>query len=122
MALGLAGVIGSRFLYNVKCKFWFELRNPIVAKRLRAILDRRDELEGLGRKPAIISSMIAVLPLPALLVGDDADLEVYVDERIRRSRVGALLTFAYAVIPVFIAVVTRDIDFMQGRTPRRDGT
>jgi hypothetical protein len=248
MALGVVGVAGSRYLSNVKCNFWFELREPIVGARLRAVIDRRDELEGLGRKPAIISSIsyfvfgllcllhivtpaiayalacadvalmfawmyarvrnrsqrraaslaprrqIAVVPplafagallaaavpllfvsdvnlrvpallvslsslaivvsawsiagMAAVLVGDEPDLEVYVDERIRRSRVSAMLTFAYAVIPVFIAVVTREavnlpvynyafvasmvlivmfltwyfIDFVQGRKPRPDGT
>jgi hypothetical protein len=86
--------------------------------------------------------------MAAVLVGDDADLEVYVDERIRRSRVCSMLALAYAVNPVFIAVVSREaanlpmynyafvvsmvlvvlfltwlfIDFMQRRAPRPDGT
>jgi hypothetical protein len=249
MALGAVGVVASRFLSNTKCTvFWLELRDPIVAARLRAVLDRRDELEGLGRRPVVVASIsyfffgllcflhvvtpaiayalacadvalifawmyarvrnrsqrraaslaprrqINVVPplafagallsgavpllfvgdpslriaallvslsslaivvsawsvagMAAVLVGDDADLEIYVDERIRRSRVCSMLALAYAVIPVFVAVVSRNaadlpvynyafvvsmvltvmfttwcfIDFMQRRTPRPDGT
>jgi hypothetical protein len=248
IAVGVAGLIAGRYLSNIKCNFWFELRDPVIGSRLRAVLDRREELEGLGRTPVIIASisylffgllcllhivtpaiayalacadtavssawlyarvrnrsprraaslaprrqssvvpplaflgalLVAVVPLlfvsdpnlriaavlvalssfaivvsawsiagmAAVLVGDDADLEVYVDERIRRSRVCSMLALAYAVVPVFIAVVTRDavnlplynyafvvsmvlvvmfftwffIDFMQRRTPRPDGT
>jgi hypothetical protein len=248
MTFGVAGLVASRYLSSSKCNFWLELRDPIIAPRLRAVLDRRDELEGLGRKPVIVGSIsyflfgllcllrivtpaiayalacadvalmfawmyarvrnrsqrraaslaprrqISVVPplafvgallaagvpllfatdatlrvpallvslsslaivvsawsiagMAAVLVGDDPDLEVYVDERIRRARVCSMLGLAYAVIPVFVAVVTRDapnlpmynyafaasmtltlmfflwfaIDFMQRRTPRPDGT
>ncbi len=248
MLIGVGGLIASRYLNLLKCNFWLELRDPVVAPRLRAVLERRDQLEGLGRKPVVISSIsyfcfgllcllhivtpaiayalacadvalmfawmyarvrnrsqrraaslaprrqITVVPplafvgallaatvpllfvtdpdlrvaallvslsslaitvsawsiagMAAVLVGDDPDLEVYVDERLRRVRAGSLLTFAYAVIPVFVSVVTRDavnlpiynyafvasmvlavmfltwyfIDLMQGRTPRPDGT
>jgi len=248
MVLGVAGVIGSRYLSSIRCNFLFELRDPIVGTRLRAVLDRREALEGLGRRPIIVASIsyfffgllcllhvvtpaiayalacadvalmfawmfarvrnrsqrraaslaprrqIAVVPplafvgallvaavplvfvtdpnlrvpallvcvsslaivvsawsvagMAAVLVGDDADLEVYADERIRRSRVCSMLALAYAVVPVFVAVVTRDaanlsvynyafvtsmiltvmfttwcfIDFMQRRAPRPDGT
>jgi hypothetical protein len=247
IAIGVAGLIASRFLSSLKCNFWLELRDPNIAARLRAVLDRRDELEGLGRMPVIVASISylffgilcllhivtpaiayalacadvalssawayarvrnrsqrraaslaprrqsSVVPPPAflgallaaavpllfvsdpnlrvaalivslsslaivvsawsiagmaaVLVGDDPDLEVYVDERIRRSRVCSMLALAYAVIPVFIAVVTRDaanlpvynyafvvsmvltvmfltwffIDFMQRRAPRPNG-
>jgi hypothetical protein len=95
----------------------------------------------------IVVSAWSVAGMAAVLVGDDADLEVYADERIRRSRVCSMLALAYAVIPVFIAVVTRDaashsvynyafvasmiltamfatwcfIEFMQRRTPRPNG-
>lgn len=248
MALGVVGLIAGRTCSSIKCNFWVELRDPVIGPRLRAVLDRRDELEGLGRKPVAIASIsylvfgllcllhivtpaiayalacadvalmfawmyarvrnrsqrraaslsprrqINVVPplalvgallagalpllfmtdpnlrvpallvsissfvivlsawsvagMAAVLVGDDPDVEVYVDERIRRSRVVSMLALAYAVIPVFIAVVTRDasilpvynyafgasmvlvvmfttwclIDFMQRRTPRPDGT
>lgn len=248
MAIGVGGLIASRYLNLLKCNFWLELRDPVIAPRLRAVLDRREAVEGLGRKPVIISSIsyfffgllcllhivtpaiayalacadvaltfawmyarvrnrsqrraaslaprrqIAVVPplafggalltaavpllfvtdpdlrvaallvcvsslaivvsawsiagMAAVLVGEDADLEVYVDERLRRLRVGSLLTFAYAVTPVFISVVTRDaanlplynyafvasmvmavmfltwyfIDFTQRRAPRPNGT
>jgi MFS family permease len=248
ITLGVAGLIAGRYLGSIKCNFWLELRDPIIGPRLRAVLERRNELEGLGRKPVVIASisylffgvlcllhivtpaiayalacadvalmsawvyarvrnrsqrraaslaprrqssvvpplafvgalLAGALPLlfvsdpnlrvaallvalssfaivvsgwsiagmAAVLVGDDPDLEVYVDERLRRSRVCSLLALAYAVIPVFIAVVTRDaenlpvynyafvvsmvlcvmyvtwffIDFMQRRTPRPDGT
>ena len=85
--------------------------------------------------------------MAAVLIGDDADLEVYVDERIRRSRVCSMLCLAYAVVPVFVAIVTRDavsspfydlafyvpmaltvaflgwyaIDYTRGRAPRTNG-
>ena len=195
--IGVAGVIASRSLNLLKCNFWLELRDPTVAPRLRAVLDRRDALEGLGQKPVLVASisylffgilcllhiltpaityalacadvalvfawvytrvrnrsqrraaslaprrqisvvsplafigalLSAAIPLlfvtdatlraPALLVslsslaivaaawsiagmaavlvGEDVDLEVYVDERIRRSRVGSMLALAYAV-------------------------
>jgi hypothetical protein len=97
---------------------------------------------------AIVVAAWSVAGMAAVLVGDDPDFEVYVDERLRRLRVGSMLTLAYAVIPVFIAVVTRGaadlpiynyayvasmvlavmfltwyfIDYMQRRTPRPDGT
>lgn len=248
MFIGAGGLIASRFLNLLKCNFYFELRDPIVGPRLRAVLERRSEAEGLGRKPTVISSLsyiffgllcllhivtpaiayalacanvaltfawlyarvrnrshrraaslaprrqIAVVPplafagallaaavpllfvgnpdlrvaailvslsslaitisawsiagMAAVLVGDDADLEVYVDERMRRLRVGSMLCFAYAVVPVFVAVVTRDaadlplydyafyvsmflsvaflawyaIDYTRGRAPRTNGT
>ncbi len=248
MLVGVGGLIASRYLNLLKCNFWLELRDPVIAPRLRAVLDRREAVEGLGRKPVVISSIsyfffgllcllhivtpaiayalacadvaltfawmyarvrnrgqrraaslaprrqIAVVPplafggallaaavpllfvtdpelrvaallvcvsslaivvsawsiagMAAVLVGEDADLEVYVDERLRRLRVGSLLTFAYAVAPVFISVVTRDavslpvynyafvasmvlavmfltwyfIDFTQRRAPRPNGT
>ncbi len=245
--IGVAGLVSSRYLNLLKCNFWLELRDPVVAPRLRAVLERREPLEKLGRKPIIISSIsylffgvlclahivtpaiayalacadvaitfawlfagvrnrsarraaslaprrqISVVPplafvgalvaatvpllflsdsslrvsallvslssfaivisawsiagMAAVLTGDDADFEVYVDDRIRRVRVGSMLTFAYAVVPVFIAVVTRDavdlpvyddafylsmglavaflawyaIDYVRGRAPRPDG-
>jgi hypothetical protein len=248
IAIGVAGLIGSRTLSNIKCNFWFELRDPIIGARLRAVLERRKELEGLGRMPVIVASISylffgllcllhvvtpaiayalactdvavssawayarvrnrsdrraaslaprrqsSVVPplafvgallagtvpllfvsdpnlrfaailvslssfaivasawsiagMAAVLVGDDPDVEVYVDERIRRMRVCSMLALAFAVVPVFVAVVTRDaadlplynyafvvsmvftvmfmtwffIDFMQRRTPRPDGT
>jgi len=240
-------MLASRRLSDLRCTFWYELRNPAIAERLRAVLDRREELEGLGRKPILLASACylvfgllcgfrvlspelayalacassafvlawffagvrnrsqrraaslaprravqvipplayaggltaSILPLffltntalrvpaiivslaclvivaaawytagmAAVLVGDDIDYELYVDERIRRSRVSAMLTFAYAVVPVFIAVVTRDavsmpvydyvfwlsmvlmfaflvwygVDFRRGRVPRTNG-
>jgi hypothetical protein len=249
--LGLAGIIyltAGRYLGDLKCSFWLELRNPAIAERLRPVLDRREKLEGLGRKPMLLiggcyllfgllcgfrfvspalayalacatSALIlawvfaqvrnrsqrraaslaprrqsgvvpplayagalvaSALPLlfvvnpelripavivslsglviivaawytagmAAVLVGDDVDYELYVDERIRRSRVAAMLTFAYAVVPVFVAVVTRNavtiptydyafyasmilifafllwygIDFRRGRAPQTNGT
>lgn len=247
IVIGVAGLVASRYLNLLRCNFWLELRDPVVAPRLRAVLDRREPLEKLGRKPVLISSgsylffgvlclahivtpaiayalacadvaimfawvysgvrnrsqrraasleprrQISVVPpfafvgalvaatvpllfvsdpnlrvsalivslasfaiiasawsiagMAAVLTGDDPDLEVYVDERIRRVRVGSMLTFAYAVTPVFIAVVTRDavdlpvydyafylsmglavaflvwyaIDYMRGRAPRTNG-
>lgn len=208
MVIGAVGTVASRYLSDIKCSFVFELRDPAAAPRLRAVLERRSELEGLGGRPMLITSisyflfgllcllhvlspaiayalacadvalvsawifarvrnrsqrraaslaprrqvnvvpplafvgalLSAAMPLlfltdtslrvPALLVtlsclaivvsawsiagmaavlvGDDVDLEVYVDERIRRSRVCSLLCLAYAVVPVFIAFVTRD--------------
>jgi hypothetical protein len=247
IAIGVAGLIGSRSLSSISCNFPFELRDPIIGQRLRAVLERRRELEGLGRTQVVVASIsyiffgllcllhivtpaiayalacadvalssawayarvrnrsqrraaslaprraTSVVPplaylgallasavpllfvsdpnlrvpalivslsslaivasawsiagMAAVIVGDDADLEVYVDERIRRLRVCSMLALAYAVIPVFTAVVTRDavnlpmynyafvlsmvltvmfltwffIDYMQRRTPRPDG-
>jgi hypothetical protein len=248
MVIGVGGVLASRFVSSLGCNFWFAFRDPIIAPRLRSVLDRREELEGLGRRPMLVSSIsyfffgvlcllrlvtpaiayalacadvalmfawmyarvrnrgerraaslsprrqssvipplafagaivAAAMPLlfvtdpnlrlPALLVslsslaivvsawsvagmaavlvGEDPDVEVYVDERLRRVRVGSMLVLAYAVIPVFIAVVTRDavnlpaynyafyvsmalvgtfilwffIDLAQRREPRPNGT
>ena len=245
--IGIGGLVASRYLNLLKCNFWLELRDPIAGPRLRAVLNRREPLESLGRKPVVISSLsylffgamclahivtpaiayalacaevaltfawmyarvrnrsqrraaslaprrqssvvpplafigalvAAAVPLlfvsdaslrfsallvslasfaiiisawsiagmAAVLTGDDADFEVYVDDRIRRVRVGSMLTFAYAVVPVFIAVVTREaaalpvydyafyvsmglavaflawyaIDYLRGRAPRTDG-
>jgi hypothetical protein len=42
--------------------------------------------------------------MAALLAGDDPDIEVYVDNRLRWSRVAGLLVLAYAVSYVFIAM------------------
>jgi hypothetical protein len=245
--IGIVYFAASRYFSDLKCTFWFELRNPAIAQRLRTVLDQRYELEGLGRKPVLLKSacyvlfgllcvfrilspalayalacavsafvlawvfaqvrnrserraaslaprrQIAVVPplayagaviasalpllfvanavlrvpaiivslsgiaivaaawytagMAAVLVGDDIDYELYVDERIRRSRVSAMLTFAYAIVPVFVAVVTRvamtmpvydyvfyasmillltfivwyGIDFRRGRVPRTNG-
>ena len=44
--------------------------------------------------------------MAALLAGDDPDIEVYVDNRLRWSRVVSMLSLAYAVSYVFIAMST----------------
>ncbi len=41
-----------------------------------------------------------VATMPALLIGDDSVVELFVDERLRRIRTGAVLTFA--VVPQFV--------------------
>ncbi|HEX8807246.1 MAG TPA: hypothetical protein VF741_09860, partial [Candidatus Aquilonibacter sp.] len=96
---------------------------------------------------AIVASAWSIAGMAAVLVGEDVDFELYVDERIRRARVCSMLALAFAVIPVFVAVVTRDavsipvfnyafyvsmaltvafvawyvIDFARGRAPRTNG-
>ena len=97
---------------------------------------------------AIVVAAWSIAGMAAVLVGEDVDLEVYVDERIRRSPRGldadARLRGRSAV---FISVVTRNavdvplyddafvvsmilavmfltwyfIDFVQRRVPRADG-
>ncbi len=244
IALGAGGLVFSRYMSDLKLNFRYELRDPAIGERLRAILDRRRVLEGVGSRPILFASIsylafgllcaarvvtpavayalacadsaivlalvfarvrnrserraaalaprrqtnvvpplgymgafvAAAIPLmlisdvqlrvpaivvaisslavlaaawwtagmAAVLVGDDVDLEVYVDERLRRVRVCAMLALSYAIGPVFIAVVTPDalnlpmypyaivlslaliaaflawysIDYLRGRMPR----
>jgi hypothetical protein len=206
IALGLTGVVANRYLSDLKPNFWFELRDPIVRDRLSAVLERRRELEGLGRRPILVASIsylicgllcalhflnpaiayglacadsalvlafvfarvrnrsqrraaslaprraISIVPLPAyagalitsfvpllltanpdvrvaailttlsslvilaaawftagmaaILAGDDIEIELYVDDRVRRARVCSMLSFSYAVVPVFVAIAT----------------
>jgi hypothetical protein len=206
IALGVTGIVANRYLSDLKPNFWFELRDPIVRDRLGAVLDRRREIEGLGRRPILVASIsylicgllcafhvvspaiayglgcadsalvlafvfarvrnrsqrraaslaprrqisvvpplayagalvIAFVPLlltanpelrsaailitlsslailaaawftagmAAVLAGDDVDVELYVDDRVRRARVCSMLSLSYAVVPVFVAIVT----------------
>ena len=61
--------------------------------------------------PAIIASAAGLIVcaaawsiagMAAVIVGDDCDLELYVDERIRRARANLTLVLGYAVAPTFI--------------------
>lgn len=206
IAFGATAIVACRYLGKLTLMFLRELRDPVIGARLRALLERRQELEGLGGRPMLIagasylffgvlcllhvvtpavayalacvdSALIlaasfsrvrntgekraaslsprtlttavpifgylgaavnACLPLAlagngplrfaailvfaasttaivaawwtssmaAVLVGDDVTLELYVDERIRRSRVSSMLALAYAIVPVFFALAT----------------
>jgi hypothetical protein len=206
LVLGLAATLGFRYLGDLKRTFRYELRDPVAGERLKRVLERRQELEGLGGRQILIggicyiffgalcglrvvtpgvayalacvdsalvlavsfssirntserraaslsprtqttavpmfgyfgAAVAACLPLTlvanrhiqlaailvsaasftiliaawfsssmaAILIGDDVDLELYVDERVRRARVCSMLSLAYAVVPVFFAIAT----------------
>jgi hypothetical protein len=206
IVIGIAAIVSYRYLGDVKRSVRYELRDPRTGERLRRVLERRQEIEGLGGRQVLIAgvcyvffgvlalthvvtptvayalgcvdsalvlavsfsrvrntserraaslsprtqtsaapmfgylgaAVAALLPLilvtqkqvqfaailvsaasvtilvaawwtagmAAILTGDDVDLELYVDERIRRARVCSLLSLAYAVVPVFFAIST----------------
>jgi hypothetical protein len=213
LGLGVAAIVAHRYLGDLKQTFRFELRDPAVGERLRLVLERRQQLEGLGGRQVLIggicylffgalcglrvvtpgvayalacvdsalvlavsfsrirntserraaslsprtqttavpiygylgAAVSACLPLTlvadkqlefaailvcaasltilasawwtasmaAVLVGDDVDLELYVEDRVRRSRVCSMLSLAYAVVPVFFAIATPQAVTMQ---------
>ncbi len=51
---------------------------------------------------AIVYTAARLSQMAALLAGDDPEIELYVDDRLRRMRVSSLLMLAYAVSFVFI--------------------
>lgn len=53
---------------------------------------------------AIIVVAMRTAHMAALLAGDDADIELYIDNRLRWSRVSGLLVLAYAASYIFIAL------------------
>lgn len=58
---------------------------------------------------AIVVVAARTAQMAALLAGDDPDVEVYVDNRLRWSRIAGLLILAYASSYVFIAMSTPEL-------------
>lgn len=47
----------------------------------------------------------SIAGMAAVIVGDDADLELFVDDRMRRARANLALIFGYAISPTFLGIV-----------------
>jgi hypothetical protein len=65
--------------------------------------------------PSVIASLSSLVicvaashiaGMAAILVGDDIDMELFVDERVRRARACAALALSYAISPVFVGVAS----------------
>lgn len=50
----------------------------------------------------VCASAWSIADMAAVIVGDDSDLEIVVDERIRRARANVTLVLGYAVAPTFL--------------------